>query len=397
MPADASEDTVKAAEASEISSMDMGVADGPDAASALDAQVDAPDAPTASDAERATPDSAAADEEDADAAVISAEAGSPSCAPGGGGMTNCGPGGSGSESCCVTLPVEGGTFYRTYAESDVDDGGDADPATLSGFRLDKYDVTVGRFRQFVSAVLPATGGLGWLPTQGSGKQGFLNGGHGVTDSSNPGMYELGWDSSWNSDVAPTSLNLTCDSAYATWTPAAETNENRPINCVNWYEAYAFCIWDGGFLPTEPQWEYTAAGGDQQREYPWGPSLPPTGVVEQYAIFGNSSGDCYFPSGMLTRCVGVTSIAPVGTATLGVSRWGQLDTVGEVFVWVLDGYNFLYLSPCMDCAYLGATPDRVARGGSFSTSSLLLQVTTRGSNAPTHRYNNFGIRCARAPQ
>ena len=27
----------------------------------------------------------------------------------------------------------------------------ADPATVSDFRLDKYDVTVGRFRQFVKA------------------------------------------------------------------------------------------------------------------------------------------------------------------------------------------------------------------------------------------------------
>jgi len=38
----------------------------------------------------------------------------PSCAPGGPGMTNCGPGGSGTESCCTSLEVMGGTFYRTY-------------------------------------------------------------------------------------------------------------------------------------------------------------------------------------------------------------------------------------------------------------------------------------------
>ena len=50
----------------------------------------------------------------------------------------------------------------------------------------------------------------------------------------------------------------------------------------------------------------------QREYPWGPTNP--GHSNQYAIRG-----CDFPSGTGT-CPGVTSIAPVGTATLGAGRW-----------------------------------------------------------------------------
>ena len=86
----------------------------------------------------------------------------PSCAPGGSGMTSCGPGGNGNESCCTSLEVPGGTYFRTYVTIYQDGGmgvvvdsgptGEADPATVSGFRLDKYLVTVGRFRQFVNAV-----------------------------------------------------------------------------------------------------------------------------------------------------------------------------------------------------------------------------------------------------
>src|SRR5271165_1443735 len=57
----------------------------------------------------------------------------PSCAPGGPGMTNCGPGGSGTESCCTSLEVTGGTYYRTYTNSSSGPAL-ADPATVSEFR-----------------------------------------------------------------------------------------------------------------------------------------------------------------------------------------------------------------------------------------------------------------------
>ncbi len=49
---------------------------------------------------------------------------------------------------------------------------------------------------------------------------------------------------------------------------AGSNENQPINCVTWYEAFAFCISDGGYLPTAAEWNYAAAGGSDQRAYPF---------------------------------------------------------------------------------------------------------------------------------
>src|ERR1017187_4060173 len=88
------------------------------------------------------------------------------------GLTDCG---ARSESCCTSLEVTGGTYYRTYTNSGTGATGLADPATVSGFRLDKYLVTVGRFRRFVSAwnagasyVPPA------VPAAGSGKHTHLN-------------------------------------------------------------------------------------------------------------------------------------------------------------------------------------------------------------------------------
>src|SRR6187399_1597467 len=61
----------------------------------------------------------------------------------------CGP--SGKESCCRSLLVTGGSFRRGYDGVDFLDPQFA--ATVSNFYLDRYEVTVGRLRAFVSAGL----------------------------------------------------------------------------------------------------------------------------------------------------------------------------------------------------------------------------------------------------
>ena len=147
-----------------------------------------------------------------------------------------------------------------------------------------YLVTTGRFRQFVAAWSG-----GWETSAGSGKHTHVNGGNGLFAVAGGGLnwramgYETGWAVADNSNIAPTHSNLACDPFYATWTTTGGTHETLPINCVNWWEAYAFCIWDGAFLPSEAEWEYAAAGGDQQREYPWGSADP--GSNNAYAIYG----------------------------------------------------------------------------------------------------------------
>jgi len=140
-----------------------------------------------------------------------------------------------SSSLIVAVAADGKWDDRTH------------PATVSDFRLDNYEVTVGRFRAFVDSAAPP-------PMSGAGA-------HERIPSS-------GWDELWNNYV-PTSadtwrLALGCDSTFATWAEQIGANENRQINCVSWYEAFAFCIWDGGYLPTAAEWNYAASGGSEQR-------------------------------------------------------------------------------------------------------------------------------------
>ena len=332
--------------------------------------------------------------------------GSPSCQVSASGTTDCGAGG---ENCCSSPEVPAGTFFRTYANYGGGASGQADAASVSRFRLDKYLVTVGRFRQYVSYV---TSGTGARPANGSGVHQHLNGGLGLVSSAYVGGaattlgYEAGWDSaSWDqyiptgpSAAAAWNARLGCAPGFDTWTPAVGAHESLPITCVNWYEAYAFCIWDGGFLPSEAEWEYAAAGGSEQRQYPWGSASP--GIGNQYAIYG-----CNYPGGS-GICTGTASLAPVGTASLGAARWGQLDMAGNAQEWNLDWYA-TYVNPCQDCAYLtmpGGSAGRDLMGGAFADDNNIdpnaspsrLFPSTRNYVEPIQHNPGFGFRCARTP-
>lgn len=292
---------------------------------------------------------------------------------------NCGP--SANESCCVSPAVSGGAFNR--------DNDSSVPATISNFKLDKYEVTVGRFRKFVAAVL-----AGFTPAAGSGKHTHISGGAGLLRAGATGS-EPGWDATWNSYLPITKAawdgtnNLACDSTYQTWTPNSSGNELRPINCVSWHQAAAFCIWDHGFLPSEAEWNYAAAGGSQQRQYPWSAPASSTTIDCSYAnYYGAAGGDyCVLPGTGATSVVG--SFSPKGDG-----RFGQADLAGNLSEWVLDEHA-AYVASCTNCAQLaGQTFFRSIRGGGFMTDSSYERTSFRNSNAL--RDYGIGVRCARTP-
>jgi formylglycine-generating enzyme required for sulfatase activity len=321
---------------------------------------------------------------DCPSAVLDAgtgDASPPSCAGTGPGLSSCGPNG---ESCCASAPVTGGTFYRGYDK--VSYPYEANQATVSDFSLDKYEVTVGRFRKFVQATLATPP---WQPCVGSGKHVHLADGGGLNGGS-----ESGWQADWPplpADIGQWTMDLSepqCE-FNATWTPDAGANESLPITCVSWYELYAFCIWDGGFLPTDAEWNYAAAGGSNQRAYPWSDPTSSYDIDCAHANVVLDSGAC---ENQRMRSVG--SLSP------GVGQYSQFDLAGNVVEWVLDLYgDGGYFNPaprCIDCALLSGTPspERTFHGGSAARSASEALVSWRSHDTPTQAFADYGGRCAR---
>jgi formylglycine-generating enzyme required for sulfatase activity len=273
--------------------------------------------------------------------------------------------------------VPGGTFQRgfdgvTYKNANF-------PATVSAFQLDRYLATVGRFRSFVTAVEN-----GWQPAAGSGKHAHLAGG-GLN-----GGTEGGWDDSWTASLPKSRADwdgaLLCDQNLATWTSLPQGNEQRPINCIEWPEAYAFCIWDGGFLPTEAESNFAAAGGSEQRVYAWSSPATSTTIDCSYVNF-NPGPPC---AGALND---VGSESPKGDG-----KWGHADLAGNVWEWILDFYKSPYANAqCSDCADLSSGGIRVIRGGTFYDGSSYMAASYRHDYSQTGHNPLFGVRCARSPK
>jgi len=295
------------------------------------------------------------------------------------------------ESCCTSLPVPAGTFPMGRGTETCSNctagcpGGmtctaDETPehsVTVSAFSLDKYEVTVGRFRRYVEAY----DALNAPPPTNSG--------------AHPNIPGTAWQAAWNGNLPADSTQLqknisgpsgTICQPYQTWTKG---NDQLPITCVSWYEAQAFCIWDGGRLPTEAEWEYVAAGGSENRLYPWG-STPPSCSLANF-------GETVPPSG--AGCV--SAAAAVGSYPAGQGRWNHMDLAGNVWEWVFDWYSSTWYSSVSatgtDIANVAPSSNRVERGDAWSGGANGLRAAFRyGLLAPTYRDYNGGIRCARNP-
>lgn len=271
------------------------------------------------------------------------------------------------------------------------------PVVVEPFYMDRYEVTVGRFRAFVDGYDAWRASMN--PKLGRGQ--------------NPRVPTSGWNAGWGTRLPLTRADLVarvtpreCGTNY-TWTDQKADRETLPINCVDFFVAALFCLWDGdtsyGRLPSEAEWNAAAAGGGQQRAYPW--SVEPASLdIEGRAKYGQGDRLPY----------------EVGASPEGRGRWGTQDLSGNVYEWVRDtgvpppidamtglvmrGYN-PYIDSPSDPINLMTDEDpaqeHVLRGGSFKNTScptcdprIKLRTASRTILQPFKSFNDTGFRCVR---
>lgn len=292
----------------------------------------------------------------------------PSCTP----TLDCG-----GRSCCENVLIGGGSFPMGRSADGTDmfacqGGGEECPSelpehevTVSPFHLDTFEVTVARFKRFVANFDPT----------------FITAGKGA----HPSIPGSGWQTAWNAELPGDEEDfktrlLEVDATQCTWSLSDTVGTRAAINCVAWYEAFAFCVWDGGRLPTEAEWEFAAAGGTLNRLYPWGGQIPAGRANDDNTAIG--------------------PLSSVGSFPTGASVFGQLDLAGNMFEYVRDGYDDGWYdgggASCTDCANLDTAALVGIRGGSWSYGAQYLRAAARFHAPDGDRHINVGFRCARDP-
>ncbi len=212
-------------------------------------------------------------------------------------------------------------------------------------RLDRYPVTVGRYKQFLDEVAPA-GSAGWDHPD-------MPAGH--THQPWPGRLPV-----------PAYYE---DPAY----------DGHPAVAVSWWSAYAFARSEGKRLPTSLEWEAAARGFDG-RLFPWGDEVDLSLVNcadswSDHPLITYEAWREEHDRGRLAEALP----GPVDAHPGNISPFGVRELGGNVWEWtstVLEDLN-----------------EAVVCGGSFDNPYRAVQASSKGTYRRRGASNVVGFRCA----
>ncbi|BFM18585.1 SUMF1/EgtB/PvdO family nonheme iron enzyme [Maricurvus nonylphenolicus] len=160
-------------------------------------------------------------------------------------------------------------------------------------------------------------------------------------------------------------------------------ENKPVNCVTWYKAKNFCEYEGKRLPTEAEWE-KAARANTVSLYPWGNKKPSCDLA---AMDGPNGGNLACGEGTAPE-VGSkpNGASPYGAMDMAGSMWEWVsDWYGHYYYYSASNNN---PKGPRQGAY------KVARGGDiYARKPEELRTVTRFFYAPENFSPAVGFRCA----
>ncbi|HEY8080122.1 MAG TPA: SUMF1/EgtB/PvdO family nonheme iron enzyme [Labilithrix sp.] len=218
-------------------------------------------------------------------------------------------------------------------------------ARMHRFWMDRHEVTVARFRDAVARGLPAAG----LATN---------------------------DAPFPNPLPPPSL--AAPTQWCTYSSKPLDREDDPMNCIAWPTARAFCVMQGGDLPTETQWEYagTAAGRPFKTRYAWGDDDPSC----DRAVLSRGSAPYLQDPTCAAKGIGpapVTQgdgedVTPLGIVNLTGAMTEWMRDAGEPY----DGDCWAGAGLDMPACLVDDAPYHVMRGGAWDVGATIL--TGRGA-------------------
>lgn len=240
---------------------------------------------------------------------------------------------TGKDGAPMALIPEG-SFHMGVPHAARDGGVDERPnheVFLKNYYMDIYEVTNGRYLQFVTET-----------------------GHRAPQHPTDETRNL-----WKGNMMPESVT------------------DLPVINVDWFDAEAYCRWAGKRLPTEAEWE-KAAKGDNDWRFAWGDVEP----TNEHANFNQLAWR------------GEATLVQVGIYEKGKSPYGIYDVAGNVWEWVSDWYQVDYYShsPKENPQGPASGTYKAVRSSGWQGETPQMRVFTRIKSLPNDRNDSTGFRC-----